>query len=308
MKILHIGLCATGLPYNGLQTSLIRQSSEYREINSGIKNLNEEIAVAVRDWTPDLCFIQIQRAGILTEATAQLLKSKCFTVNWTGDIRVPTPAWYCEIGKLINLTLFTNIDDVLALREAGIRADYLDIGINPDIYTPVGDKMNVPEIVFFANNYHEKFPMSRYRRELVAFMQTNFGDRFGVYGSGWINGNGSFMGNQSREASAYRGAKIGINCSNIEANRYSSDRILRLMASGAMCLTKWYPDIQLDYNNHEHLEVWHDFDGLKVLCDKYLSDDSERERISKAGCEFIHQTKTFDRMIQGLITLYYHYK
>src|SRR3972149_6362176 len=104
MKFLHIGLCATGLDSpNGLQKAMIRQSSEYKEINCGRPDLDAEIARLLAEWTPDLCFIQIQRPGILSPESARLLKSKCFTVNWTGDIRVPTPQWYFDTGKLIDL-------------------------------------------------------------------------------------------------------------------------------------------------------------------------------------------------------------
>lgn len=310
MKFLHIGLCATGLENpNGLQKAMIRQTAEYREINCGRPDLNAEIARVLAEWTPDLCFIQIQRPGILSDESARLLKSKCFTVNWTGDIRVPTPQWYFDTGALIDLTLFTNLNDVDNLLTKSLNADFLDIGIDPEIYNPVGPKLkNIPEIVFFANNYHEKFPMSKYRRDLVAFMQKEFGPRFGIYGSGWVGGNGSFMGDQRQESAAYRGAKIGINCSNIEARGYSSDRILRIMGSGAMCLTKWYPDIEKDYLNYEHLSVWHNFDDLKRLCLDYLKDDFERERIARSGSCFIHKTKTFDCMIAGLISLYNKYK
>lgn len=309
MKFLHIGLCATGLENpNGLQKAMIRQTSGYREINCGRADLNAEIARVLSEWTPDLCFIQIQRPGILSDESARLLKSKCFTVNWTGDIRVPTPAWYFETGKLIDLTLFTNNNDVDNLLAKSVHADYLDIGFDPEIYTPVGVKADVPEIVFFANNYHDKFPMSKYRRDLVEFMRREFGNRFGVYGSGWVNGNGSFMGNQFGEAAAYRAAKIAINCSNIEAKNYSSDRILRIMGSGTLCLSKWYPGIEEDYKNYEHLAVWTEFDYLKTLCNTYLKDEFERERIARSGSCFVHKTKTFDCMIAGLINLYNKYK
>ncbi len=306
MKFLHIGLCATGLhSLNGLQKAMIVNSTEYKEINCGIPNLGEEVARLLQDWTPDLCFIQIQRANILKPETAALLKSKCFTVNWTGDIRVPTPQWYFDIGKLINLTLFTNMDDVRNLREKGIATDYLDIGIDPEIYKPEGQALQVPEIVFLANNYHDKFPMGKFRREIVAFMQKEFGPRFGVYGSGWLKCNGSFMGNQMQEAACYRGAKIAINCSNISASRYSSDRILRLMASGTMCLTKWFPDIQEDYRDRQHLVTWDTLEELKKYAEKYLAEEWERKAIATSGMELIHRTKTFDHMIKGLIHLYY---
>jgi hypothetical protein len=310
MKFLHIGLCATGLENpNGLQKAMIRQTSEYREINCGRPDLNAEIARVLAEWTPDLCFIQIQRPGILSDESARLLKSKCFTVNWTGDIRVPTPQWYFDTGALIDLTLFTNLNDVDNLLTKSLNADFLDIGIDPEIYNPVGPKLkNIPEIVFMANNYHEKFPMSKYRRDLVAFMQKEFGPRFGIYGSGWVGGNGSFMNDQRQEAAAYRGAKIGINCSNIEARGYSSDRILRIMGSGALCLSKRYPGIDDDYKNGTHLVNWGTFEELKFYCERYLVEDFERERIARSGSCFIHKTKTFDCMIAGLISFYNKYK
>ncbi len=308
LKILHIGLCATGKPYNGFQQAFIDNCVRYEEINCGIHNLNTEAVRVANEMMPDLIFLQIQTAKVLTPDTAKKLKQTgAYVVNWTGDVREDIPEWMLQIAPYIDNTLFSNMTDVRKMREMGFNSDYLEIGINEKIYTSEGRKITTEPIVFFGNNYGEGyFPLSGFRIKMVSHLKQVFKSAFGVYGNGFLFSNGNHNSSQDDEASAYRCSKVAINVSHFEYERYSSDRMLRILGSGTLCLAKWYPNIEQDFIDGVHLRVWKTLDELVDLCNYYcdINNEKERKKIAKAGMELCHSKFTFNQMVRNLLLIY----
>ena len=300
MKVLNISLMAGN---NGFTKSFKSKGSEYRELKpSTNRHFNTQAIEMCKSMTPDLVFIQIQTPNIIHESTVKEFKRLgAFVINFTGDVRSPIPQWYYDIGKHIDLTLFSNMTDVLKLREDGLSAEYLEIGYDPEIYKPKGTIIKTPEVVFFGNNYDDRFPLSGYRKDMVNFLKSTYGSNFGLYGNGWSNANGSFNHSQEIEARAYRGCKIAVNLSHFDYERYNSDRILRIMGSGAMCLTKTYKGIKQDYSIGVNLAAWDNFDELKDNIDFYLENNDERIEVAKKGNDLVKDTFTFDSMIDNLL-------
>ena len=143
---------------------------------------------------------------------------------------------------------------------------------------------------------------------MVIFLKTNYPDTFEVYGDNWMFQENSYIHDQYAESQLYRSAKIAINCSQFDYRRYSSDRILRIMGSGAFCLSKWFPEIENDYQDGKHLVLWRDFVDLKNKIDYYLKNDSERKRIARAGNELVLKKATTKMMIKNILKLYQKYK
>ncbi len=211
-------------------------------------------------------------------------------VNWTGDVRQNVD-WYVNIGRVIQMTLFTNMVDVETLRSKGINADYLQIGFPTGIFKPKGTvKANVPEIIFMAN-CTQGFPLSNFRKEIVEELRKRYGPRFAVYGNAW--GWGYSVPDQQEEAAHYRGCKIAINLSHFNYSRYSSDRIFRLMGAGAFCLSHNYPNIEQEFEVGKHLDVWNDKEELFRKIDYYLENDFERKVIALSGSKHVHKNHTW---------------
>jgi len=301
MKIAHLGLCVALPPINGLQKAFIENSSEYRELNCGDPDFNSKAIQISNEFKPDLVFIQIQAAGILEPNTVKVLQDNgAFVVNWNGDVRDDVPNWMLQTGA--NLTLFSNMRDVHATRAHGLKSDFLEIGYNPEIYCPEGESKLMPEIVFFGNNYGNQFPMSYYRSEMVNYLKGAYGDRFGVYGTGWKSANGNFCHSQPEEAAAYRGAKIAINCSHYDIERYSSDRLFRILGTGVpLCLARQYKGIEQDFEHGKHLIYWNEFNDLEAKINHYLKSDNERDFIVKNGNTLAKEKFTFNQMILNLL-------
>ena len=282
-KVLHVALNA-GEPQYGLRR-MLSSFGEYKEFDwikeekKGIKHLRDSLIKISEEFNPDLTFVQIQRENVIDPYTASKLKG--YVINWTGDVRHPLPQWYIDIGRHIDLTCFTNTTDVQIMTNLGVNAAYLQIGYNEEIFKKQGKKDSVPDIVFMGNHYKGHFPLSDFRYEMVMHLQNIYGNDFRVYGKGYEGED--LNGNKEGESMVYRSCKIAINCSHFDYGRYSSDRILRIMGSGAFCLTKWYPEIEKDYIDGIHLRVFHHYNELPELIDYYLKNEAERKIIAERG-------------------------
>lgn len=304
MKILHVGLCVQPKPYNGFQQAFIDVVGEdnYREIATGDSQVNEKTQYMIAMFKPDILFMQIQAPNIISIETCEYAKnSGCFVINWTGDKRHEVPQWMVDLAPFVNCTLFSNMEDVYKMRALGFKSDFLEIGYDPTIYTPIGEALQMPEIVFMGNNYGRGyFPMSGFRIDMVDFLKNEYGNRFGVYGSGWAYGNGNFNHSQHEEAKAYRGAKIAINVSHFDCDTYNSDRLLRILGSGVMCLTYEHINMKEIFSD---IPSFKDFNTLKQHIDFYLEDDYTRNHLATANNNFVKNFFTFKHQVENIINL-----
>lgn len=300
MRLLHIALSHGD---NGLTRALKKVSTEYAEVPTNHPDLNGEICRVLDSFNPTCVWIQIQSEGLTTESLQKLHDHPVYVINWTGDVRAQIPDFYFQYAKYIDLTCFSNMNDVRTFRSLGYASEYLQIGFDPEIYCQEGEKKQVPDIVFMANN-SSQFPLSKFRGKLVSFLQETYGSRFGVYGSGWNPSNGNYMGDQHGEAAVYRGAKIAISCSHFDYDRYFSDRLIRAMGCGVCVLTHKYLNLHKDFNDGSHLVSWENIVVLKHAIDWLLENDKNRLEVGKRGLEHVKKFFTFDAMAENLIRIY----
>lgn len=303
VKTIHAGLCVQPPPINGFQKAFIDEVGieNYREISCGEKNFNQLLRNLFNDFKPEIVFTQIQTPGIIDRDLVKYISdSGCKVISWNGDIRAETPQWMIDIAPYC-ISSFSNMRDVRFMRDAGFKSEYLEIGYDPEIYRPDGDKMACPEVVFMANNYVDMFPLSTFRSAIVKTLAMNFNSLFGVYGSGWPGGSGNLNHSQPEESKYYRGAKIAINCSNFKEERYSSDRLLRIMGSGCFCISHKFKN--MDYVDGVHLVT---FENMNDLVDKikyYLCHDEERNKIAYLGQQLVLSRNTFRHQVKNIIKL-----
>lgn len=309
MKILHVGLCVQPKPYNGFQQAFadVIGAENYREIQSGDPNLNTKMLMIGSGFKPgfkpDVIFMQIQAPNIIDKAVCKELLSKGVKIiNWTGDKRHNVPEWMVELAPYVSCTAFSNMEDVYKMRELGYNSEFLEIGYDPEIYKPEGEAYKVPEIVFMGNNYGAgHFPMSKFRIEMVEFLQKEYGDRFGVYGHGWPNAKGNINHDQREEAKHYRGAKIAINCSHFDCDTYNSDRLLRILGTGTMCLSYDHKGMRGIYS--KTLDYFNSLIDLKNRIDHYLIANEARQDFANGGQKFALNNFTFKHQVQNIIKI-----
>ncbi len=269
------------------------------------EELQHVVVNACNTFEPEYVFLHIQSGNVLTSETIKYLSSKTKVINWTGDVRHPIPQHYWDIGQDIFLTLYSNLNDVIETRKQNIRADFLQVGFDDKQFNPLGStNYTYQPILFLGSNYSHSinFPLSNYRMEIVNRLQQEFRGFFGVYGTGWLNGNGNIT-NYGEEAVAYRSCKIAINLSHFAYSRYSSDRMFRIMGSGAFCLSHRFPDMELDFKIGEEVAVWDSIDELIEKIKYYLTNSEERETIAARGCTMVRTKFTWNNFAQNLIDL-----
>ena len=285
-------------PNDSARKAFLANCTDYIELSTGDKDVNSKAIAMAKAFKPDIIFMQIQAPNIIQIETVKAMKETgAWICNWNGDIRNETPGWMIQMAPFVDKTLFSNMRDVRNVENGG----YLEIGYDPEIYTPDGEIGNCKEISFFGNNYGgDKFPLSRLRIEMNTMLNKHFGNRYGVYGNNWFNVAGNYNHSQAEEAKAYRATKIAINLSHYDEDSYSSDRIYRILGSGAFCLCKAYPN--RPFIDHVHVRTWNSLYDLMVLLRYYLDDHKEeRDLIAKQGNEFVKKNYTFDSMVKNII-------
>lgn len=298
-----------GPPANGF-TKAMQETFNCIHLNCGHPQFNQELLRLTEIHKPDLIFIQTQTQGILQPKTATELSKKTFLMQFSGDIRhASPPEWYLDLARAgVHLSTFTNMKDVKGTLEKGFNAEWLEIGYDPEKYRSWENPLQAPEIVAHFNDYGEGyFPLSGYRQQIVKKLTQVFGNRFGVYGN-FKGAKGNFNNDQVMESRNYCGAKIAINCSHFFCERYSSDRMLRILGSGTFCLSHHFPDIDKMYKVGEHLDTFVSIDELVKKCNYWLQYYEGRMRIADAGQKHVQNNFTFEHMVENIKSLYLKYK
>jgi len=272
--------------------------------NNNLSRMQGEFLSEIKSKRPDYCFMQLQNPANMNVAMIREIAKYTKVINWTGDIRIDKAwyDWFEAIGREIHITLFSNMTDVEMMRDRGINADYLQVGFDHNYYFPKSSTIKY-DVVFSAHNY-QSFPLSKLRCDVALALREEFKDRFKLYGGGWAKfGFKQDISNNEQEANAYRSAKIGISVSNFDFKRYHSDRLLRIMACGAMPLSHNYLGLDLDYTDGENIATFDTPQQAVDKCKYYLSNESERVKIARSALEFVQQNCTWHHRVSELIQI-----
>lgn len=278
----------------------------------GLLQTQRDFLAILQAKRPEYCFMQLQGVENMSVEMIREMAKYTKIINWSGDVRDNNEwyDWFINIGKEIHLTLFTNMHDVYVLRDHHVRADYLQVGFD-DVWYDRQAKLpgKHPEIVFCANA-SGTYPLSQYRKEVAFSLREEFKDRFQLYGLGWEK-HGltdiSYLRNQE-EAYVYNQAKIGISVSHFSLARYHSDRLLRIMGSGAATISHYFSGIEEEFEIGTDLFYFSNIPELIDLCRYLLSIDYVRLRIANAGYKKAHEECTWDVRCKQLIELLNKYK
>lgn len=297
IKLINASLMCTG--ENGFTKEMRKIGTEvYFPLLPNLTNFNQDLIRLTEEYNINLIFLQIQSEGILDpNALKQCQELGAIIFAFNGDKREFLHQWHFDIAPYVDCFLFSNMEDVLNMRERGFESQFLELGVDPEKYKDWGKKHNSPKILFSGNNYGASyFPLSQLRIDAVTRLKQEFGHEFGVIGTGWSDAIGEFNGNQVRESEQYSSALIALNISHFNADRYSSDRLVRALASKCMVISHHYLNIEDSYTPGEHLITFFDLDDLVNKCRYYLEKHEEREIIALAGQKWVLENYTFEKM------------
>jgi SAM-dependent methyltransferase len=156
------------------------------------------------------------------------------------------------------------------------------------------------DVVFVGGGATYMHPEWPYRRELIAWLGQTYGARFGKYGHPEPT-----MRNQDLN-DLYASAKVVVGdslCLGFTRPYYWSDRVYETIGRGGFIIHPRIAGMEEEFIDGENIVFYefNDWTGLKQKIDYYLEHGEARERVRKAGQEFVREHATYhDRLSQAL--------
>lgn len=281
-----------------------------RRTNWGIEHVNDEFLRAAVDWKPDWTFLQLQNSNVISPDTIELLREKlphCVFTHWSGDVRDKVLSYFGGVCKATHLTLAANVGHLKRYEEAGAKETmYVAHGLDwqedvtPDPWTPPFD---VPDVVYCGNHYGDRV-MGTEARERAVRALYDAKISTGVVGSGWENTGLPILGtcHVKQQVHVYRKAKIALSVNHFpDLEGYHGDRTITAMASGTPVIQRYFPLIEKEFSEGEHLLVFRDEAQLVEKVRQLLGDADLRRRLGSNGRRHVllHHT-WFSRIFQVL--------
>lgn len=283
-RVLHIALRDDFEPQPALERALRSIASQYVQVDWQAEEKKGPLATplleAAAALKPTLVFAQIQRpnalSGQLMRRVRDFCDPSCVIVQWDGDQHhTPTDKgrqWYVELGRECDCNLTVETGYQARYAALGVKhPGYLQIGIEERWYHPSEPTAGVPPVVLLAGNYPSLAHNPggyKTRLEIAQRCQDAYGpEGFGIYGSGWGGWPcARLFVRQPEEAGLYAAAKAALSISiRSDLPRYTSDRLLRMLASGAVCLVERFPDCDgLGLKHGDNCLLWSSWTELST--------------------------------------------
>ena len=83
---------------------------------------------------------------------------------------------------------------------------------------------------------------------------------------------------------------------------YSSNRMVKIMAAGGLCLSQGGSELRKLFTDGEHCAWYGGEDEAFAQIDKYLSDDRLRRSVRANGRDLVHNHHMLDNRVHNLLT------
>jgi len=274
-----------------------------------IDKMNEALKWAALSFKPDIIFMEECFTGEVFPDTIKHIKSllKVGVINWCGDIRAHIPASIINMAEAVDWTLISNYPQSEQLQKLGFNSAHLHSGAAIGLYKPMPpDKERFPEDIIFLGSGGRNYPLSPIRKAMCESLYKHYGDKFAVYGRGWRKKDYPYVKpfiDIEDEAIAYSSCKIAIGISAFDYENYTSARMWKAMASGALYLPYYFNGIEKLFVHHEHLAWWKRIPELHTFIDYYLARENDRKKVSKAGMEKVKAEHSWTARMETAIRL-----
>lgn len=308
-KVFFVGIKAPGVDPKSMikgfeenDYEVIFYDWQHKRFDNDVDFIRNDIVEKASEIKPDLIFLQIQNSEALRVEDYKKLQEKAFTVQYTFDVREKCEMqWMYHVAEVIGFTFFGCMEDVWACNAIGIKnVGHSHSSCDMELYKPNVKAQKIFDIVFCGNNYANtnlKFPLASERQAMIYFLKDKYGDqKFKSFGLGQDGG----LIRPEVEATVYTHCKLAINQNNFILNEYTSDRLFRIMATGTLCLTRYFPNIEKFFTKGKHLDWFHTFEELTDLIDFYLFNPDWAAKVASAGTELVRTEHSWAKRIGGM--------
>lgn len=315
-RLLHISLRNSYEKNPGLRSALEGISAAYEDVEwtaTPKGQLVDRLLEAAGRISPTVVFAQSQGAPELTADAVHRLRQECapgaVIIQWDGDMHygpgTPQRQWFVDLGTACDASLTTETAHQEAYARLGVvRPGYLAVAVDGDIYKPSPPVSGVPEVVMLASESGITYGYTTRRNAIEMLSEWLGPERFRVYGFGRPGTPcGGRMLMQPDEAPVYAAAKAAISISiTAKLPRYTSDRLMRMLCSGAVCVVEAFPDCNaLGLIHGENCLLWTNFHGLRQCIDYALNEDCGDLRT--AGAQLGKTLHTWEPRMLELLAL-----
>ena len=220
--------------------------------------------------------------------------------QWFRDTARPDIAHIAAVGRIATTFFVTGFD-----------AEWRALGLNAKFLPAAGDAAITPvrpvaayasDVAFIGTGYDES------RAALLLRLAERHDVR--VYGPAWdrwaepLRWNGrSVEGNEFAAVCSSASVTLGINPARAAGGAtYTSDRTWMVMLAGAFYLGQGTPGVTQFLQDGVHCAWYTDSDDCMAKLDLYLNDAPARERIRRAGEQFVRANHTYDQRIGNLLS------
>lgn len=325
LRVLHLSLAIPSEMQDEMRRSLAT-IGPYVEIpwwivksKKGWEGLTIDILEAFNTHQPDLIFSQVQAKGWpegLFNAVQCHKPKNCIWVNWSGDVRTSgtqaVQPWMAEFAGHCDLFLTSNTTYPKLLSGVPAKTGYLQCPYDPNSnpWREDESESDPQSVVFCGMNYTNLDGGKRERTCDV--IHAALPGVFTVHGGGWgKKPYGKSFIHQKDASVLFRKAQVGISVSLFDdLGRYSSDRLKRMMGSGAVVAVKRFSDMEGLGLNGENCLVWDSERDLIPLLQDWIRPEREaaRRKIRAAAVALAQDRFNYDVWVTELLAIVRHYR
>lgn len=195
--------------------------------------------------------------------------------------------------------------------DAGIRHHWMPPAVSLGECAPGMFRSEFASDIAFVGSWRGYHPEWRHREELVRWLQDTYGDRVRFWPE---PGRDAVRGDDLRDLYASVKVCVGDSClvpakGGTPIARYCSDRIPETIGRGGFLVHPWVQGVTTGddaaWVDNVHLLGWElgDWKQLRHQIDWALADDTERQRIAKAGREHTLIHHTYEQRMFDVVNL-----
>jgi len=285
----------------------------YYDQHKNIKSIRQNFINKAQQFQPDLIMLQIQHTVILDGETVRKVKQVCpaaVIVNYTIDVRSNIQPQYLSVGKFSDYNCICSTGQIEMYKNTNLpNVTYWQVGYDPNLYYPENEpKQNYKYNVSAAMNVNSvtNYPGHHERFQTAYALRKAFGDRFGLFGTGWpadIKAHGQCDQN-SVVKDVYHNSYCVLSISHFnDIEHYFSDRLLMCLSSGRPTISWKFPKYHSYFTDRCDLLCANSTESVidKV---KYLLDNPDvANYIGKNGSAKVQAEHTYLSRMNELIDI-----
>ena len=223
------------------------------------------------------------------------------TAIFYPDITVPLDEKLVRHARLGNYLFITNKTQLAELKSLGVTNSLFCMqgcDRNEHRITATKNRKWASEVAFIGR------PSTDYRIKLLQAINQRYSLK--VWGAKWANLDLTCLKEHiypKEYAKICYATQIILGCDyNHEIECYFSNRTWITLGCGGFLVTNYVPGLETIFTKGVHLEWYHNHEECLDLIDYYLKHESQRRRIAMAGHEFAHFQRTYDVVIDEIIS------